>query len=75
MGGALNIGMIGVGNISAQYFAELPKLGGSRPLHLLAVSEDAYGASHERILRPETHEALERIRGPRGKRSMSPMVG
>ena len=31
MGGPLNIGIIGVGNISAQYFAELPKLPNLNP--------------------------------------------
>ncbi len=36
MGGALNIGIIGVGTISAQYFAEFPKLEG---LHVVAVAD------------------------------------
>ncbi|MGZ0712686.1 Gfo/Idh/MocA family protein (plasmid) [Coraliomargarita sp. W4R53] len=36
MGSALNIGIIGVGNISGQYFAEFPKLPG---LKLLAVAD------------------------------------
>lgn len=36
MGGPLNIGIIGVGNISAQYFAELPKLPN---LNLVAVAD------------------------------------
>lgn len=36
MGSALNIGIIGVGNISAQYFAEFPKLDG---LHVVAVAD------------------------------------
>ncbi|MGN6426144.1 MAG: Gfo/Idh/MocA family protein [Leifsonia sp.] len=36
MGGALNVGVIGVGNISRQYFAELPKLPN---LRLLAVAD------------------------------------
>ena len=36
MGSALNIGIIGVGTISAQYFAEFPKLEG---LHVVAVAD------------------------------------
>ncbi len=36
MGGPLNIGIVGVGTISAQYFAEFPKLPG---LHLVAVAD------------------------------------
>ena len=36
MGSALNIGIIGVGTISAQYFAEFPKLEG---LHVMAVAD------------------------------------
>ena len=36
MGGALRIGVIGVGNISAQYFKTLPRLGG---LKLVAVAD------------------------------------
>jgi predicted dehydrogenase len=36
VGSALNIGIVGVGTISAQYFAELPKLPG---LHLVAVAD------------------------------------
>ncbi|MBW4032948.1 MAG: Gfo/Idh/MocA family oxidoreductase [Acidobacteria bacterium] len=36
MGGALNIGIIGVGTISAQYFEEFPKLPG---LHVVAVAD------------------------------------
>jgi predicted dehydrogenase len=36
VGGALNIGIIGVGTISAQYFAEFPKLPG---LHIVAVAD------------------------------------
>ena len=36
MGGTLNIGIIGVGTISAQYFAEFPKLAG---LHVVAVAD------------------------------------
>ena len=43
MGGALRIGVIGVGNISAQYFESLPRLGG---LELVAVADlDAVRAS------------------------------
>ena len=41
MGGALRIGVIGVGNISAQYFETLPRLGG---LELVAVADLAGGA-------------------------------
>jgi predicted dehydrogenase len=36
VGGALNIGIIGVGTISGQYFAEFPKLPG---LHIVAVAD------------------------------------
>jgi predicted dehydrogenase len=36
VGSALNIGIVGVGTISAQYFAEFPKLPG---LHLVAVAD------------------------------------
>ncbi|MEO7123199.1 MAG: Gfo/Idh/MocA family oxidoreductase [Lacisediminihabitans sp.] len=36
MGGTLNVGIIGVGVISAQYFAEFPKLPG---LHVVAVAD------------------------------------
>ena len=36
MGSALNIGIIGVVTISAQYFAEFPKLEG---LHVVAVAD------------------------------------
>ncbi len=44
MGGALNIGIIGVGNISAQYFAEFPKLEG---LHIVAVADVNEGRALE----------------------------
>lgn len=39
MGGALNIGIIGVGTISAQYFAEFPKLAGLRVVAVADVNE------------------------------------
>ncbi len=39
MGGALNIGIVGVGTISAQYFAEFPKLTGLRVVAVADVNE------------------------------------
>lgn len=39
MGGALNIGIIGVGTISVQYFAEFPKLPGLRIVAVADVNE------------------------------------
>ena len=44
MGRALNIGIIGVGTISAQYFAEFPKLEG---LHVVAVADINEGRAAE----------------------------
>ncbi|MHC5795086.1 Gfo/Idh/MocA family protein [Lacisediminihabitans sp. FW035] len=39
MGGTLNIGIVGVGTISAQYFAEFPKLTGLRVVAVADVNE------------------------------------
>ncbi|WP_348786669.1 Gfo/Idh/MocA family oxidoreductase [Leifsonia sp. NPDC080035] len=40
MGGALNVGVVGVGNISRQYFAELPKLPNLRLVAVADLDED-----------------------------------
>lgn len=54
MGGPLNVGIIGVGTISAQYFAELPKLPG---LHLVAVA-DVNEARAQEVAAEQGVEAL-----------------